>query len=334
MSFENFNALDPPVENFADEVGQSPVELSTPARSIASRIQPSPSTPVTPMSALNISNLVAEFPTPQRQITKAALLENQAKNVVSPRQKRLQALLDTPVSRAQKFVESVSSPLPELPDCMKPTPIDYGLVPNSTPTAQWFHKRKLDGLDQNYEPRQAHKRLMREEKETELTPYSHRRYDFYKSTRLSDFMSPDPRLETQNLLSLNKKSNVTTNEASKFLNFNDETDEAARPQFSEDTADTFRDFRELEERASINKPKKSTSIRETDEPDKDKVIDVPRLESEILVEWGEEQHNPPEDDVERIFQFSGLSEKVSYEEKLLPVISYLIFQFSGQEKFI
>jgi topoisomerase (DNA) II binding protein 1 len=142
--------LDPPIENF-DDVDDLHV-LVTPMRTKALRnvVETTPKTPATPVSQMDISSLCAEMPTPQRQITKAALYEYQQKNAISPRKKRIQALIDTPSSKA---ADAVESPMPELPDCMKPTEYDYGIRPNSSPSAQWFHKRKLDGLDQNYIPR-------------------------------------------------------------------------------------------------------------------------------------------------------------------------------------
>jgi hypothetical protein len=116
------------------------------------------STPKTP--ALNVERLVEGMPTPQRQDTLAVLLENQKKYAVSPRQKRLQEIINTPSTRVRMMAENIESPRPELPDCMKPYKMDYGIRPNSTPNSQAFHKRKLEGLDLNYIPPAEKKRCL------------------------------------------------------------------------------------------------------------------------------------------------------------------------------
>lgn len=162
-----FDAHDPPVENFDDNAGPFSI-ISTPVRRNQNEPTPSPKTPDTPVNPLSISMLVADMPTPQRQITKAALLENQEKNIDSPRKKLLKQLMETPTTKVKKPDDS---PLgqPNLPECMREPPFDYSLRPNSSPDAQWFHKRKMEGLDNNYLPRSAAKKTRVEEKQEERT---------------------------------------------------------------------------------------------------------------------------------------------------------------------
>ena len=155
---------DPPVENFADDVDD---KFSTPNRTITAvpsrmvRSEGTPRTPGTPQ--LNDSRLIVDMPTPQREVTRAALLAAR-KPVVSPRKRRLEELVDTPTTRATNHAAEKSSPMPELPKCMKLPDMDYGIRPNSSPYSQWFHKRKMEGLDKNYVPRSPNKKSRFNEK--------------------------------------------------------------------------------------------------------------------------------------------------------------------------
>ena len=63
-------------------------------------------------NALIISNICSDMPTPQREITKKVLLEMNYK--VSPKTRRLQKVLDTPV-HAQGAFDPIS-PAPDLPE--------------------------------------------------------------------------------------------------------------------------------------------------------------------------------------------------------------------------
>lgn len=110
----------------------------------------SPASPKTPGSGSssdsdhNISNLVSDMPTPQKQITYAVLKEMQSKE--SPRTKRLRKLLETPIS-SQAAMNAEFSPMPELPDCMKPPDVNYALRPDASPNNMHYHKRKWDTLE-------------------------------------------------------------------------------------------------------------------------------------------------------------------------------------------
>lgn len=163
-------------------------------------------------NAFIISNICSDMPTPQREITKKVLLEINYK--VSPRTRRLRKLLDTPVHVRSAF--DPSSPAPDLPECMKNPPINYAIRPNASPENQWFHKRKLEALDQQYVQ-------VSREKKTKLRnvehtpPFAHRRHDFLKDMIGEDFDSPDPRISTQSILNLTSPAKKQTE-----LNYNNE----------------------------------------------------------------------------------------------------------------
>lgn len=158
-------------------------------------------TPKTPVACTQeeddfiISKICSDMPTPQREITKKVLLEINYK--MSPKTRRLQKLLNTPAHVQDAF--DPSSPVPDLPECMKNPPISYAIRPNASPENQWFHKRKLEALDQQYV-------LVSKEKRSKLRnveatpPFAHRRHDFLKDMIGDDFNSPDPRISTQSIL--------------------------------------------------------------------------------------------------------------------------------------
>lgn len=162
-----FDANDPPVENFPDN-DDADADV-TPIRAIPCRLlQDSPiRTPVTPR--LSISRHLVDMSTPQREVTKAAILNGMKNKVVSPRKQRLDQLINTPATKARKLAEEKASPRPELPECMRQPDKDYGIRPDSSPNTQWFHKRKLEGLDLNYLPRPDRKRGRVEEEVKEPT---------------------------------------------------------------------------------------------------------------------------------------------------------------------
>ncbi len=150
---------DPPIENVVDNESVNPRRLSTP------KTPATPKTPVTPV--FNVERLVEGMPTPQRQDTLAVLLAIQKKNAVSPRKQGLQAIIITPATRLHMMADNAQdSPRPEIPDCMKPTGKDYGIRPNSTPSSQAFHKRKLEGLNLNYIAPAENKRTIEIEEQT------------------------------------------------------------------------------------------------------------------------------------------------------------------------
>lgn len=161
---------DPPIENYIDENG--PVDQkATPIRPLATtrllNLSGTPKTPASPQ--LNISRLLVDMPTPQRLCTRSALMEAR-RPVFSPRKRRLEQLVNTPATRANMLLEEKPSPRPALPDCMLPPEKDYGIRPNSSPSSQSFHKRKLEGLDRNYVHRSPQKRArLAEEKNLEPT---------------------------------------------------------------------------------------------------------------------------------------------------------------------
>lgn len=127
-----------------------------------------PNSPKTPNSAgtsdgdsdHNISNLVADMETPVRQVTYNVLKEKKAQE--SPRSKRLQKLLETPVS-SQAALNKVESPMPELPECMRPPAVNYALRPDASPDNMHWHKRKWDTLE-------PYRENVPEEKRTKYVP--------------------------------------------------------------------------------------------------------------------------------------------------------------------
>ncbi|KAL7040104.1 hypothetical protein ACKWTF_000271 [Chironomus riparius] len=185
-----------------------------------------PESPKTPLPIIdeerigNLSWLLEDLTTPQREVTKRVLLEHQKKNVVSPRTKLLKDLMQTPGTTEKDLIDYVPSPGPELPACLLPPDRNYALFPDSSPATQWWYKRRLEALDDRYVPVSQSKR--KELKNIPMTPpLSHIRYDFFKK-RLSDFDSPDPRNsnETDGLFMARITANMS-GEASKFLNFED-----------------------------------------------------------------------------------------------------------------
>ncbi|CRK87722.1 CLUMA_CG001512, isoform A [Clunio marinus] len=334
-----YDDFDPPVENVDDDDDLENENVSTPIRTAVSKFKTkttTPQTPNSPMPELNISRLVADFPTPQRELTKAVLLEYKTKNTESPRQKRVQALINTPATGKNNIVETISSPRPQLPEFMRTPPVDYGIRPGSSPNTQWFHKRKLDGLDSLYVERaDSHKRQKSEEADPNPTPpFRHRRYDFYKE-RIPDYNSPDPRAETEDLLGCKRPCSVT-NEASKFLNFDDDGNtqnqqpEATMNKDEKSKKETSSKV-SIELRRSSSGDRKSLrihkiSLQDTEQENSHKETEGKPPESQMAVEWKDEadrnvlkkQDNslleiPPLDDSsesipEYIFLLNGIQE--------------------------
>jgi hypothetical protein len=181
----------------------------------------SPKTPTTPDRSLqdgilSVSDMVADMPTPQRQITKAAILEAQGSNKFSPRAARQRELLKTPGAN-QNFVYDESSPMPELPDLMRPPPVDFSIRPDSSPESQWFWKMKMEMLDDHYEPRSdSLKKALRGD--INVTPFLIKRFNFFKRA-LSNYNSPDPSNNQNNENNQENDDDVNmADEAANFLN--------------------------------------------------------------------------------------------------------------------
>lgn len=169
------------------------------------------------------------MPTPQRELTKAVLREGQAQNQISPRAQRQKELLKTP-GMTQKQVFEESSPMPELPECMRPPPVDYSIRPDSSPDSQWHWKRKLDAVDGRYVPKSdsLRKALL---DNIVTPPYHVTRYQFFKR-RLPNYTSPDPRCGNDNRSGRQEEASAHCNvgmsqEAAKFLNFNETENQTA-----------------------------------------------------------------------------------------------------------
>lgn len=128
-------------------------------------------------------------------------------------------------------------------------------------------------------------------------PFSHRRYDFFKA-RIQDYDSPDPR-GTQSFLDINRQTKNVSNEASKFLNFDDEESAEKATEDVEvdpEAEDAFKDFHELEQRSSltenVKKPKIINAAEEEMCASQGPAAYVAPFESEALVEW--KDNNRPE----------------------------------------
>lgn len=189
-----------------------------------SNVTASPKTPMTNVDDRigNISWLLEDMPTPQREVTRRVLVEQQKKNVVSPRTKLLKDLMQTPGNAQKNLTDYVPSPGPELPaSLLAPKEGNYALNPDSSPASQWWYKRRLEALDDRYV--QVSKSKKKELKNIPVTPpISHIKHDFFKK-RLADYDSPDPRSksdDTEHLFMARITANMS-NEASKFLNFED-----------------------------------------------------------------------------------------------------------------
>lgn len=98
----------------------------------------SPDTP----TGTNLSRMISQLPTPCRALTRSVLMEMKAKNVA-------RHVLDSPDMSCKM----------KLPDCVKTPAPTWALRQNASPESHYFHKRKLEGLDFNYEHRQNEKRI-------------------------------------------------------------------------------------------------------------------------------------------------------------------------------
>lgn len=98
----HFDVNDPPIENFMDDddIRAGPSE-TTPTGALRNRNFDSPQLQ-TPLQ-LNISRLTKDMSTPRRNLVNRVLLEGKkkAEESVSPRKKRLDALINTPTSKAE-----------------------------------------------------------------------------------------------------------------------------------------------------------------------------------------------------------------------------------------
>lgn len=123
-------------------------------------------------------------------------------------------------------------------------------------------------------------------------PYSHRRYDFFK-TRIPDYDSPDPR--TQAFVEKNSNAGRSATQTSKCLDFDNDADAdanvrkaASNPETENDF--TIRELREIERAKPVEKTKKvNTLLKEFDEAEIGKrMIDNTPLLTEAMVEWKDE----------------------------------------------
>lgn len=158
------------------------------------------------------------MPTPQRELTKAVLREGQAQNQMSPRAQRQKDLMKTP-GMAEKYVFGDGSPLPELPDIMRPPPVNYAPFADSSPETQWWWKRKIDAIQDDKRTTlmtQSQRKALKEE----LT-YEQRRYECF-IRRLPNFASPEPKMIKDEV---NNEGNASlacmTQEAAKFFMINE-----------------------------------------------------------------------------------------------------------------
>lgn len=135
-------------------------------------------------------------------------------------------------------------------------------------------------------------------------PYSHRRHDFYKAC-LSNYDSPDPRTSTDD-----NKKDETPSEATKFLNFDDDTEFQGFDQDNE----TLKEFQEFEKRKKLRNEQNSgprKTIR-TDEPASSHTEQMHPAESEVLVEWNYTQSAHDRDTINPfVFETSTLNTEVS-----------------------
>lgn len=176
----------------------------------------------------NLDVLCEEMPTPQRNLTKSVLLEQQRKNKqISPRSKLLKDLIKTPTaaSSSRMHAEYVTSPAPELPHECLLAQIDgsnYGIQPNSSPASQMFYKRKIQLADEDYcHVSASNKKALKEVSQT--PPVTLLRKEFY-NRRMPQFLLPcerEPELSTQELLIAPYTDDCMSKQADNFLNLSD-----------------------------------------------------------------------------------------------------------------
>ena len=169
-NMSNFDALDPPVENYADDDDESfkvPAsnKTSTPQSNGANTSRGFNNSPHTPLQ-LNASRTTEHMSTPRRVLINKILTEgkNAREKFISPRRKRLDDLIDTPSSRKTRSSSTVDSPCPPLVACLKSPDKDYSLRHNTSLDTQWQHKRKMEGLDLDHIERPGNKKLRAESK--------------------------------------------------------------------------------------------------------------------------------------------------------------------------
>jgi twin BRCT domain/BRCA1 C Terminus (BRCT) domain len=128
----------------------SPVAAHKRIESLRTRGNKTPKTPEcnSDYEEMTFDDLCEDLNTPQRQCVKSVLLEQQSKHNLSPRAKRMKALLKTP-GNAKVFEES--SPAPPTPDCVKMPDRNYGFRPEASPASSMYYKMKVDAHDKAYE---------------------------------------------------------------------------------------------------------------------------------------------------------------------------------------
>jgi hypothetical protein len=131
----------------------APVTASTPVVRHKRISQLNPKTPITPsadspVTTSNISELVAELPTPNRSLVYKTLKEFEGKE--TPQSKRLKRLLATPGAAGSSSDEM---PTPKVPAELKtPSAKQYGWREDASPDTIWMHKRRADAREAFYRP--------------------------------------------------------------------------------------------------------------------------------------------------------------------------------------
>lgn len=285
-----------------DSIGEVQVEAFKSPDKGSNSVPESPCTPLPEIDENRIGNLswlLEDLPTPQREVTRKVLEKHAKKTVVSPRQKILKDLMQTPGTFERELIDYVPSPPPELPACLRMPDRNYALFPDSSPATQWWYKHRIDALEENYIPVSQSKR--KELKNIPMTPPpSHMRYDFFKK-RLADFDSPDPRKPKANDSNGLFMARITANmsgEASKFLNFEDT--EASGTTVSQPVNSDIIRLNELLEKKN-NTDENSKALRKSasapqaveTEPNNKKMMDFNPKSPEGLVRWSNTQMLQP-----------------------------------------
>lgn len=242
----------------------------------------------------NLTLIMEDFPTPQRNLVRSVLMEQQKqKTKVSPRTKLLKDLMQTPAN--QKLTTNYNpSPAPELPQCLKAPEVDYALIPGSSPASQWYYKSKLDALDEQYvsPPSKSTRKALREAAFAENTPPESVRYEFLRK-RLSDQAEVPSRMnvgETQSLYLARVTANMSK-EASKFLNFEDtESEEVVVPEPRMENTDII-NLDEIARKITPTEKRISRSNSAADDVgENQKIIDYdPGKHASELVRWSNTQ---------------------------------------------
>jgi hypothetical protein len=135
----------------AKNVAASPsVSTTTPVirnKRLAELNPRTPQTPITPSSSNphNISELVMEFPTPNREVLYKLLKEIESKE--TPQTRRFKRLIATPGKCG-----SDETPSPTIPKELRTPDEVWGFRPDASPRNHMFHKRQFEAMDVYYRP--------------------------------------------------------------------------------------------------------------------------------------------------------------------------------------